>query len=682
MQVGDRFLNPAGISPLLQELPHWLAWTLREDPEHPEKPLKVPIGPGGNDCNAGSPSSWQSYGAALQTMTQYGLSGIGFCPKQIWSDDGAWKLCILDLDNITPEMAAQRLLAYDLKLEITPSGNGVRALFWLPGEHPVVTSGKAYRKLTWPEGTKAGEVFIHGGYCTVTGNALTEPETQYHFLQGLPAGLVPVETKEAGYEDIGTVHWTADVEPLKPEGLTGKLWEIFNGSRDHNRSDHMLYLLATISWQCDSAEELCTRAWATEHLHQYFVDHRSARAEEYQQEFCAGECAKAWYRRNEHMPLAQQFEVAQAETQEDDYVWHTKHIAHCDFKPPAWLVEGVVVDNGANMFFGAPNMGKSMLHQSLAVSIARGDPDWHGHKVNRRGVVLYMPSEDKAGTVNRLEQMMKDDPTIPIIIHTMETELTEEEVVTVASEMIKHCESCGFELAAVILDVYIGYATVESENDAIQTKRFLRRVQQSLALPKEAALIIAHHAKKAGGTRGSSAIDGFFDIMWSVDSKGTFIEATPAKVKNYSKLQVPPFCLEIVHDKQGRIELKPAVAPAMDEEGNIVTPEENAGEVPYWQWVMTEKTIHKLVRERSCTSRSRLMKGPEYKKAREMAMQTTSNKNNHPLPASNLAPVVQAMLDAGIIKEEPNGRGTLLTTDRMWTDADTESRLSAACMRT
>lgn len=67
---------------------------------------------------------------------------------------------------------------------------------------------------------------------------------------------------------------------------------------------------------------------------------------------------------------------------------------------PAWLVNGVLIENTLAMLFGAPGAGKSFVSLDLALRIATGSA-WFGRETER-GAVLYLAGEGVTGFAQRV----------------------------------------------------------------------------------------------------------------------------------------------------------------------------------------------------------------------------------------------------------------------------------------
>jgi AAA domain-containing protein len=79
-------------------------------------------------------------------------------------------------------------------------------------------------------------------------------------------------------------------------------------------------------------------------------------------------------------------------------------IADIDFKPEddaGWLVEGMLPDQGVAVLYGRWKSFKSFVALDLAWHIALGGT-WAGHKIKRRGAVLYVACEGQSGMRKRI----------------------------------------------------------------------------------------------------------------------------------------------------------------------------------------------------------------------------------------------------------------------------------------
>jgi hypothetical protein len=70
-----------------------------------------------------------------------------------------------------------------------------------------------------------------------------------------------------------------------------------------------------------------------------------------------------------------------------------------NLKPPRWLVDGILTQNGLSMLWGRSGALKSFVALDLAMCVASGLP-WHGHEVTG-GLVIYVAAEGAHGLGRR-----------------------------------------------------------------------------------------------------------------------------------------------------------------------------------------------------------------------------------------------------------------------------------------
>lgn len=133
----------------------WVAWA-------DESGRKVPKSPHGGNAKSNDPSTWGTYAEAEAVRAKIGYSGVG-----LMLTDG---YIGIDLDGAVEdgEIAdwAQEIIGrFDSYTELSPSGTGVHIIGWSNVEQ-VGPIGRNNRR--------GVEVYNHGRYFTVTGNAVND----------------------------------------------------------------------------------------------------------------------------------------------------------------------------------------------------------------------------------------------------------------------------------------------------------------------------------------------------------------------------------------------------------------------------------------------------------------------------------------------------------------------------
>ena len=139
----------------------WVGWYLTHDKDG--KPKKMPIDPkNGKAAKSNDPATWADYQTAVDAMTKYGCTGIGFMLSD--ADD----FIVIDIDHcFDPETSTFNDVAKAIigrqptYMEFSPSGTGVH--LWFHGIKP----GKASKN-----SATGVEMYDNLRYMTVTGNKL------------------------------------------------------------------------------------------------------------------------------------------------------------------------------------------------------------------------------------------------------------------------------------------------------------------------------------------------------------------------------------------------------------------------------------------------------------------------------------------------------------------------------
>ena len=168
---------PQALNPL-KELRHWVAWTMKNNPDNPQKPKKCPIDPRtGNGAKANDAQTWGTLDEALSRASQNAarkglqvgqLDGVGFEFGVEPCGFGG-----IDLDSVICEDGKLKPFAEDIVrqmdsyTEISPSGKGLHILFRLNA--PLSEMGKRRK-----DDSIGLEIYDSGRYFTITGNVYGE----------------------------------------------------------------------------------------------------------------------------------------------------------------------------------------------------------------------------------------------------------------------------------------------------------------------------------------------------------------------------------------------------------------------------------------------------------------------------------------------------------------------------
>ena len=178
--------------------------------------------------------------------------------------------------------------------------------------------------------------------------------------------------------------------------------------------------------------------------------------------------------------------------------------------PYDWLVEGLICRGDTTLLVGEPNVGKSWISLSLAVSMADGAKTWMGMPMNAHGKVLYIDEENPHDVVyNRLHKLGMNDFSNLRYLHRQGVRLDRnfdkllDEAITYQPDMI-------------VLDSLTRFHT-RDENNAGEMAGLFNDSINMLCRETGAAVIILHHTNKSESTSSYVRTRGSSDIGAAVD---------------------------------------------------------------------------------------------------------------------------------------------------------------------
>jgi hypothetical protein len=194
------------------------------------------------------------------------------------------------------------------------------------------------------------------------------------------------------------------------------------------------------------------------------------------------------------------------------------------------LVKGLMGAGELSVTYGAPKTGKSFLLTSMALAVACGDPDWFGHRIKRRGLVIYCTMEGSGGFPNRLaawanktEQRVPDmfayvpvrlrflgDPPGPL--HRRRKVIAED--ISRLQRLVAELEGrIGQPCVLLVIDTVARAMTGRDENSTQDMGEFVDACAELQTLPSRPHVALVHHESKGGTMRGSGALTGAGDTM-------------------------------------------------------------------------------------------------------------------------------------------------------------------------
>lgn len=173
---------------------------------------------------------------------------------------------------------------------------------------------------------------------------------------------------------------------------------------------------------------------------------------------------------------------------------------------PVWAVEGVLPEWGIGQIYGATYTGKTFVALDLALRIANGLPDWFGHKINRRGPVVYVLMEGSFDFQQRVDAWLAAHPgTTAKDLYTLEEEEVDLRDPASLKRIIEDVQALGLNPALVVIDTQ-GLATPGTDENSNTEMNQVMGLCKRLSRQLGAFVTTVHHTGyNTDRSRGASA---------------------------------------------------------------------------------------------------------------------------------------------------------------------------------
>lgn len=187
-----------------------------------------------------------------------------------------------------------------------------------------------------------------------------------------------------------------------------------------------------------------------------------------------------------------------------------------DLPAPIPIIEGTLFRNTLAVLAGAPGAGKSFIALDWALSVATGT-DWHGRPV-QRGRVLYIAGEGVAGLQQRVSawEQARDCKVEKGIWWLPRAH----DLLNAASTKVLADVCADYAPSLIVVDTLSRSMVGADENSAQDMTQAVAHADR-LRTASDANVILVHHnTKSSGAPRGSGALVGAADTVYSVESEG------------------------------------------------------------------------------------------------------------------------------------------------------------------
>jgi hypothetical protein len=205
---------------------------------------------------------------------------------------------------------------------------------------------------------------------------------------------------------------------------------------------------------------------------------------------------------------------------------------------PEYLVDGLVIDNGLGIVFGAPGCGKTFVQLGMALSIAYGLPQWWGRDIKKHGPVVYISSEGSSDMKFRIgawknEARINHNDAPFFLVRQGLNFMSSADVNKLLKGVAWVAKKQGVSPALVVIDTVSRVIPGVDENLQKDMTLFIKACD----MVREAfgtTVIGVHHTSRAGNLRGSTVFDGAADFLLAVEREegSEFGQVVAKKIKS------------------------------------------------------------------------------------------------------------------------------------------------------
>ena len=213
--------------------------------------------------------------------------------------------------------------------------------------------------------------------------------------------------------------------------------------------------------------------------------------------------------------------------------------------PIKWLIKGWVQSNAMMMCFGESGAGKTFFVLDLALTIASGMTDWHGHRV-KPGPVVYLAGEGHYGLKARIAAWVHERGRDVDDIYVSES-ACDLNTAEGYSRVVREINDYEARPVLIVVDT-LNRFLLGDENKADDARSLIDACGKLMQQYRCSVLIVHHTGVSPDArtrARGSSAFKGAMDVELLVEAvAGGAIKVTQTKSKDAEA--PPPLCFDKV----------------------------------------------------------------------------------------------------------------------------------------
>lgn len=235
--------------------------------------------------------------------------------------------------------------------------------------------------------------------------------------------------------------------------------------------------------------------------------------------------------------------------------FHFVRAGDLEFRPPKFLIDGLLETETLSQLFGEPGCGKSFIAVDIALSVATG-ASFHGRSV-RQGTVFFIAGEGHNGLARRFAAW---SAARGVCIKTAPLFKSDRAAQFLDPASARDVAGAAAELAAqhgdpalIVLDTLARNFGPGDENSTSDMSKFVAAIDDLKAGFPGCAVLIVHHSGHAekGRARGSMALKGALDAEFHAEMRQGTITLSPTKMKDAEPPSPLAFALKTVALPEG-----------------------------------------------------------------------------------------------------------------------------------
>ncbi|MCB5409448.1 helicase RepA family protein [Pseudogemmobacter faecipullorum] len=213
-------------------------------------------------------------------------------------------------------------------------------------------------------------------------------------------------------------------------------------------------------------------------------------------------------------------------------------VGDLEYRPPEFLVEGLIETETLGLVFGEPGCGKSFFAVDLALSVASG-VKFHGRAV-RTGPVFYIAGEGHNGLVRRFAAWSKhhgkDWPmkSVPLFKSERAAQFLDSASALSVAQAVQALAVKNGAPSLIIVDTLARNFGPGDENSTAEMSQFVAAMDNLRDNWPNCTLLIIHHSGHDAQhrARGAIALKGALDFEFRLSKDGAAMTLANTKMKD------------------------------------------------------------------------------------------------------------------------------------------------------